>query len=88
MAKIHEVKILPEHYAGVVSGKKKAELRFDDRNYAVGDITILREWTDGKYTGRRACVKITHILRGGGYGLAEGWAMLSISRFKEAKKHV
>lgn len=86
MAKIIELKILPEHFADVKRGTKKSELRYNDRNYAVGDILILREWKDGEYTKRRVCVVITHILQNCGFGLLDGWAILSIKRFKGGKK--
>lgn len=36
--KIHQLKIEKQHYDDLMSGKKKAELRFDDRDYQVGDI--------------------------------------------------
>lgn len=56
MAKIIELKILPEHFAAVKRGVKKSELRYNDRDYAVGDMLILREYTGTEYTGRRICV--------------------------------
>ncbi len=79
MAQIHDLKTLPEYYDAVDKGVKTYELRFDDRNYAVGDMLILREWQDGKYTGRKLTAKITHILKGF-TGLTDGWAVLSIKK--------
>lgn len=79
MAQIHDLKILPEYYTAVDKGVKTYELRFDDRNYAVGDMLILREWENGKYTGRRLTATITHILKDF-VGLADGWAVLSIKK--------
>lgn len=81
MAQIHEVKILPEYYDAVASGVKTWELRYDDRGYSVGDLMILKEWKDNVFTGRRLTVKITYILRGYA-GLADGWAILSIKKFR------
>lgn len=81
MSKIIEIKILPEHFNYVAAGVKTCELRKDDRNYEVGDLLILREWKDERYSGRRVCVKITHILRGCGFGLEDGYAILSIKHF-------
>lgn len=86
MAKIIELKILPEHFADVKRGVKKSELRYNDRDYAVGDMLILREYTGTEYTGRRVCVVITHILQNCGFGLLEGWAILSIRRLKGGKE--
>ena len=56
MAQIHDLKILPEYYDAVDKGVKTYELRFDDRNYAVGDMLILREWENGQYTDRKSVV--------------------------------
>jgi hypothetical protein len=75
----HELKTWPEHFAPVLRGEKKAELRKDDRHFQVGDELILREYEPTKhaYTGRAVIAKITHILRGGEW-LTPGYAMLSI----------
>lgn len=86
MAKIIELKILPEHFEDVQSGAKKSELRKNDRDYAVGDLLILREWTGKEYTGRRLSVVITHILQNCGFGLLDGYAILSIKPFKGGVK--
>lgn len=84
MAQIHDLKTLPEYYAAVEKGIKTYELRFDDRNYAVGDMLILREWENGKYTGRRLTATITHILKDFA-GLTDGWAVLSIKKTRGKK---
>lgn len=77
----HNLKILPEHFHDVVRGKKKAELRKDDRGYKVGDVLLLKEWTGEKYTGALCSVTVTHILRNcPEYGLADGYCILSIGR--------
>lgn len=34
----HHVKIAPIHYEEIVSERKNFEIRFNDRNYKVGDI--------------------------------------------------
>lgn len=44
MAKIIEVKCLPEYFEAARVGIKPWELRYNDRNYAVGDLLIMREW--------------------------------------------
>lgn len=84
MPKIHELKILPEYYEAVKTGLKGFELRFDDRNFAVGDLLLLREYQAGQYTGRRQMVKITYILKGF-EGLKDGWAILNIAKMRGAK---
>ena len=74
----HSLKILPEYFNAVEGGDKKSEIRYNDRNYRVGDILSLREW-DGDYSGRHIEVRITHILDDEKY-LQNGYVMLSIAR--------
>lgn len=76
---IHELKIKSEHFQAVWDGRKKAELRKDDRGYKVGDILRLREVDGDEYTGSELAVRVTHILRDcPEYGLADGYCILSI----------
>ncbi len=84
MPKILELKILPEYYDAVDKGLKTWEYRFNDRNYAEDDILILREWKDGKYTGRRLTVKVTYILNDFS-ALPDGWVIMSIKKLKGGK---
>lgn len=79
MAKIHDLKILPPYFEHVKKGEKTFELRFDDRDYCANDILLLREWSDGKYTGRSLTAKITYLLKGFD-GLIDGWVILSIKK--------
>ena len=84
--KRHELKILPEYYNAVREGRKRFELRKDDRGFAVGDRLHLRKWDPaGGYTGEVIMTDITYILRGApGYGLADGYCVLSIGKIIEA----
>jgi hypothetical protein len=80
MGKTHELKILPQYFDDVMSGKKRFELRKADRDYKLGDYLYLREW-NGEYTGRYCFRKITYIYEGTGeYGLAEGYWILGIEQ--------
>lgn len=74
--KKHELKILSIHYADVLSGKKRAEFRLNDRFYEVGDELILNEWIDGKFTGNQIIKKVCHVTNLDGY--ADGYVMLSL----------
>lgn len=55
----HELKIAPEHFAGVIDGSKKAEFRVNDRNFQCADVMRLREWERDGYTGREVSVVVT-----------------------------
>lgn len=75
----HELKTLPVPYQQVVDGEKTFEYRKDDRGFEVGDYLDLREYgTDMRYTGRRAFVLVSSILRGGAFGVPEGYCVMSI----------
>ncbi|WP_392559647.1 DUF3850 domain-containing protein [Orbus mooreae] len=74
---IHELKILPQNYEDVWNDKKKAELRYNDRDYKVGDTLTLKEWDGKKFTGRCWDFYITHIFDDETY-LQKGYVMLSI----------
>ncbi|OCG62448.1 hypothetical protein A9G48_08530 [Gilliamella sp. wkB18] len=80
----HELKIKSEYFMDVAQCQKKAEIRFNDRNYKVGDILVLNEIDQsGNRTGRKCSVIISHILDDAEY-LRDGYVMLSIgvmSRF-------
>lgn len=83
-SKRHELKILPEFFKAVWDGRKRAELRKNDRDYQVGDILALREWDGERYTGSAIAVRITDILQDvPEYGLAEGYCILSIRPLSE-----
>lgn len=67
----HDLKIYSRHFEDMLSGKKKAEQRVNDRDFQVGDTLLLREVTESelRYTGRKLYVTITHITRGDGYDI-------------------
>ncbi len=67
----HELKTWPMHYEAVVTGLKPFEMRFNDRNYQLGDVLWLREWKPsaqykvnrrGSYTGASVKAVVTYIL--------------------------
>lgn len=87
--RIHELKTDPEVYEAVASGRKKFEIRKNDRSFATGDILHLRktiytgaEMKGGKYLLYDAdmLVKVTHILYGPIYGLEKDWCIMSIEK--------
>lgn len=60
---IHKLKIEPQYFRQVISGKKKFEIRFNDRNYAVGDSLSLCEYNPvtGRFSGNSALASVTSI---------------------------
>ena len=72
MPRQHELKTWPKHFQAVFDGAKTFELRYNDRDFHVGDTLWLREWEprhnykttfQGTYTGRECIASVTYILR-------------------------
>ena len=79
----HELKILPQYFDDVASGKKSFEIRKADRDFKVGDFLILKEWEGGMYTGRAVVAKVDYIYQGdGSYGLSEEYCILGLLKSK------
>lgn len=81
MVKVHELKIVPEYFRAVKGGKKKFEIRKNDRNFKVGEYIDLREYSGDKgYTGNRLCLKIVYIIESDWFpqGLKDGYCVLGI----------
>ena len=61
---IHQLKIWPEYFEAVASGKKNFEIRYNDRDFAEGDYLALNEYSgDAGYTGRSCLVYVDYILK-------------------------
>ena len=85
----HELKTDPDVFEDVYHGLKTFEIRFNDRNFQVGDTLILRrtiysgeEMEKGKpliYSGHAIHVAVMHIMHGPTYGLMDGWCIMSIA---------
>lgn len=77
---IHKLKTWPMQFAAVIAGAKTAEYRKDDREFVIGDVLHLREWTPEHetYTGCSCMVAVTHIVRAGHFGVPKGFCVLSI----------
>ena len=60
----HELKTWPEFFKQTRSGRKKFELRRNDRGFQVGDHLLLKEWDPHviAYTGHQALVRVDYIL--------------------------
>ena len=74
----HELKIYPQYFADVISGKKKFEIRKNDRKYRVGDILILKEWDNIKYSGREARAEVIYLIDDKFVGIQPGYVVMGI----------
>lgn len=87
MKAIHELKTDPEVFQAVVDGRKTFEIRFNDRDFKVGDELVLLEtihtgeqMKKGKpllYSGNELHKTVSYVLSG--YGLQDGWVILGIT---------
>jgi hypothetical protein len=75
--KVHEIKIAASYYDDVTSGRKRFELRKNDRGYKVGDSLKMLEFDEGKHTGRIIDADIIYMLEDYA-GLEEGYCILGI----------
>lgn len=72
----HYLKTLTQYYQDVERGDKTFEVRFNDRNYQVGDYLYLKEFVPPEtYTGRFVKKEITYVLADEKY-CKEGFAIL------------
>jgi hypothetical protein len=64
MMQTHELKSWPEYFTMVMSDLKLFELRYNDRDFKVGDRVVLEEFRPGvgTYTGRKQEIEITYII--------------------------
>lgn len=86
-ATLQEVKILPRFFEDVRRGIKNFEVRYNDRNYQVGQRLLLREYDDGAYTGRTLEREICYVLDDTTF-CKEGFVVLGLKEKKNADQSV
>ena len=76
---IHELKILPNYFADVISGKKTFEIRKFDRPFHKGDLLALNEFDaeNKSYTGNSCLVYVDYILDDNEY-CKQGYVVMAI----------
>ena len=84
--KTHELKIWPSFFEAVANGTKTFECRKNDRDFALGDTLILKEYDPAKnvvidkrkLTGRTLIRTVGFVVHGGGFGVASGYCVMSL----------
>lgn len=81
----HELKIYQEYFEAVKDGRKKFEIRKNDRDYKVGDILVLLEYDKyyEAFTGEKITVEITYLT---GYAQQNGYVVLGIEEIWESEE--
>lgn len=85
--KTHNVKTWIEFKADILSGVKSFEVRLDDRKYEVGDI-INHQFYDPieqKLDGSEHTQIILYKLKGGKFGIQEGFCVLGVTGCRVGK---
>jgi Domain of unknown function (DUF3850) len=77
---IHSLKTIQPHFTEVAKRSKKFEVRKNDRNFKPRDLLILKEWKpmEQAYTGQEINCEVTSMLKGGQYGIAKEYCIMSI----------
>ena len=73
----HELKLDTLFFGSVFSGLKTFEIRFNDRDYQVGDVLILKEWDWAldSFTGREIEKIVTYVTN---YEQKDGYVVMAI----------
>lgn len=75
---MHELKTEPKYFQAVRDGKKLFEIRRNDRNFKVGELLILQEYSRFQgYTGEQTVMVVTYIMSDERY-LPPGYVAMSI----------
>lgn len=75
------LKIFPTYMQAIISGVKKFEVRKDEQ-FHVGQMLLLKEWDAGaeEYTGNEVYALVTYVMKGGKFGIQEGYCVLGIEQ--------
>lgn len=75
----HDLKLFTKYFQPVVDGKKRSEVRFNDRRFQIDDTVTLHEGQPSingfEYTGRTVSASISYI---DDFGLNGGYVNLSL----------
>lgn len=80
--KTHHLKTWPKYFKALLDGGKTFELRNNDRNFAVGDILVLKEFKPCRYCDGDGMVSIKIHYRLAGHTQTVGVKACSKCRFK------
>ena len=68
---------MPKYFLAVEKGIKTFEIRFNDRNFKVGDVLHLQEYCGGEYTSREIAKEVCYMIDNPEY-CKEGFVVLGI----------
>lgn len=76
----HDLKIWPIFFEAVLSCEMAFQARENDRDFKVGDTLHLQEFNpvNQAFTGRTVDREVTFIMKGGRFGIAENYVVMSM----------
>jgi len=84
-ARAHDLKTVDPYFGYLQEGLKDFEIRFDDRDFLVGDILNLQEYKYGELTGERVQKRVKYILRRF-KGLQTGYVVLGLDDVENGQR--
>jgi hypothetical protein len=80
---VHYLKTVQPHFGDVWSGRKTFEVRYNDRNYQLGDYLVLQEYDAERamLTGAEITAEVKYLLRDEHF-CKEGFVIMGIDAFK------
>lgn len=75
--KVHRIKLASRFFDDVEQRRKNFEVRFNDRDYRIGDWLVLCEWDGSGYTGRECVRRIIYLCPLFSIGL-DDWVAMGI----------
>ena len=85
---VHDIKIEHKHFNDILNLRKRFEIRYNDRDFQVGDTLRLNQLTPTQnkrekatYTGNILTVKVNYILKDF-IGLTQGYVAMKIVRLQ------
>ncbi len=78
MSKIHSLKTWPQYFSEVVAGRKRFEIRKNDRDFNVGDCLVLQEWDPQtkQYTREMWAGRVDYLTN---YEQKDGYVVMSLT---------
>lgn len=76
--KYHDLNIKPNDFESVLKGIRTFWTTFNDRDFKVNDVIILREWENNEYSERKIVKTISYKLEGEQYGLQYNYCILGL----------
>lgn len=79
--KVHFLKCIEPYFTAIQQGLKTSELRFNDRDFQVGETIYLEQYfeNENRHSGLQIRLEITHVLTDF-KGLEKGYCILSFKR--------